>query len=572
MFRKIEGRQASRPKQVSSVVDGWGLLLELVAVLAASFLFGAVFERIRLGAVVGYLIAGVIIGPSALGFVQSMDVVLGLAEMGVALLLFSTGLEFSPTRLRKLGRSTLKAGIAQLTITTLAFTIIAKASGLDWRTSVAVGMIVSVSSTAIVLRQLRERGDLDAAHGKVSLGTLLIQDVALIPLVLVMTALASKPEVGGVTRPAPFAIVAMMILAAIVLTRFLPRALRSEAMTTNRELPILLAVVTCAGAAYIAHWMGISPSLGAFIAGMLLAETSFEHQIRSDVAPLRALFGTVFFASIGMLADIRWIGSNLGPVFAAAAIVIIVKTLTNFIAIRPWRFTTTVSIAAALTLGQVGELGFILLQVADRGGLLNRDVAQLLTSVIVISMLVSPLLITKAQRVARRLARWLLPIRKLAREELDARQTTLQGHFVVAGFGTAGRTATRVLSEAQYPVLIVDIDPKIVRIADEHGAIAKVGDATQTDFLLELNLNSARALILAIPDYRTASLVIAHARQIAPGLPIVVRSRNHPYAEDLRDAGADLVIGEEELLGRRLGEEAARLALGDDDDEVRHAP
>jgi CPA2 family monovalent cation:H+ antiporter-2 len=553
-------------------MDGWSLLLELVAVLAASFFFGAIFERIRLGAVVGYLLAGVLIGPFALGVVQSMDVVLGLAELGVALLLFSTGLEFSPYRLRKLGRSTLKAGTAQLLITILFFTVIALASGLEWRQSLAVGMIVSVSSTAIVLRQLRERGELDAPHGKLSLGILLIQDVALIPLVLGMTALASRAESDAQVRPTPVAIAGMIIVAAVILTRFLPRALRSQAMTTNRELPILLGVVTCAGAAYAAHWMGMSPSLGAFIAGMLLAETSFEHQIRSDVAPLKALFGTVFFASVGMLADVRWIAGHLWLVFTAVVLLLVAKGLSNFIAVRPWRFTTTVSIAAALSLAQVGELGFILLQVAGRGGLLDQPTIQLLTSVIVVSMLVSPLLVVRSPRIARRLARWIVPPRRLAREEIEAQRATLQGHFVVAGFGTAGRTATKVLGEAQYQVLVVDLDPKIVRTAPEHGAIAKVGDATQTDLLLELNLNSARGLILAIPDYRSASLVIAHARQIAPELPIVARSRNHPYAEELKQAGADLVIGEEQLLGRRLGEEAARLAHGAIDDEVRDAP
>lgn len=553
-------------------MDGWALLLELVAVLAASFLFGAIFERIRLGAVVGYLLAGVLIGPSALGVVQSMDVVLGLAEMGVALLLFSTGLEFSPHRLRKLGGRTLRAGVAQLLITIFAFFVLAKASGMEWRSALAVGMIVSVSSTAIVLRQLRESGDLDAAHGKLSLGILLMQDVALIPLVLGMTALASRADNESSARPTPVAIAGMIIVLAVVLTRFLPRALRSQAMTTNRELPILLGVVTCAGAAYAAHWMGMSPSLGAFIAGVALAETSFEHQIRSDVAPLKALFGTVFFASVGMLADLNWIGANWWLVATAVVLLLVTKTLANFIAVRPWRFTTTVAIAAALSLGQVGELGFILLQVADRGGLIEDRVGQLLTSVIVVSMLVSPLMVMRAPKIARRLARLLIPPRKLAREELEAKQPPLQGHFVVAGFGTAGRTATRVLSEAQYQVVIVDIDPKIVRIAPEHGAIAKVGDASQTDLLDELNLNSALAFIVAIPDYRTATLAIAHARQLAPDLPILARSRNHPYAEDIQRAGADLVIGEEELLGRRLGEEATRLAFGSEDDQVRDAP
>lgn len=552
-------------------MDGWPLLLEIVAVLAASFVLGAIFERLKLGAVIGYIVGGLIVGPTALGVVRSLDVVQGLAELGVALLLFSTGLEFSPLRLRKLGRSILKAGISQILLSIVGFTLVAKGMGLEWRGSVAVGFIVCVSSTAIVLRQLREQGDLDASYGKVSLGVLIMQDIALVPLVLGMTFLASSGT-PGVQTPTLTVAIATGLLFTLVLTRFLPRALRSKAMATNRELPILLAMVTCAGAAYAAHSVGISPSLGAFLAGVLLAETSFEHQIRSDVAPMRALFGTVFFASVGMLADLRWIGQNWVTVLLATAFLIVAKTLMNFVAIRPWRATTTHALAAALSLGQVGELGFILLGVASAAKLLTNDAAQLITSVAVGSMLVSPLLVSNASKIAYAVAKRLLPKRTLAREESQLREPPLGGHFVVVGFGTAGRTATRILSEGRYDVLVADLDPRIVKSTVELGATAKVGDATQPDFLEELHLNDALALIVAIPDHRTAGLVVAQARRLAPGLPIVVRSRHHPYAEDLKEAGSDLVIGEEELLGRRLGEEACRLAMGTEDDEVREAP
>lgn len=555
-------------------MNGWELLLELVAVLAAAFLVGALFERWRLGAVIGYIVGGVLIGPSAFGVVGDTNTVAVLAELGIALVLFSTGLEFSILRLRKLGRSTLLAGVSQIIVCMIVFSGVGFAAGASWRTALAAGAVFALSSTAIVLRILRERGELDASHGKVSFGTLLLQDIALVPLVLLVTLLGQGsnvrftldsivPSVGG--------FLAAALVFIVVVTRFLPKAFRSRAMATNRELPVLLGIVTCAGSAWAAHSVGISPSLGAFLAGVLLAETSFEEQIRSDMAGFKAVFGTLFFASVGMAVDTRWVASNWTTVVLATLIVLIVKIVANFVAIRLWKRTTISSLASALTLAQVGELGFILVQIALVGGLFTRDQSNLLVATIVMTMLAAPTLIAVSPRVARRLAVSLVAPKKLALEEDEDRALKRSNHFVVFGFGTAGKTVVRILGEAQYEVLAVDVDPKFARQAVELGAIPKVGDVTQVDMHEELGLRSARALVVAIPDHRTASLAIAHARRLAPDLVIVARSRYHQFQDELKQAGASMVIGEEQLLGRRLGEEACRLALGHEDSDVREA-
>lgn len=552
-------------------MHGWDVVLELITILASAIVAGAIFERIRLGATIGYILAGIIIGPKALGLVQNQETVNGLAEFGIALVLFATGLEFSILRLKKLGTGVLYAGIAQLLFCIIVFAGIATAMGQPMPAAFAIGAIASVSSTVIIIRILRERGELDATHGKISFGILLIQDVALVPLALLVTALGNT---GGLTKnlseltSAAGLFVLVIILFLLVVTRLVPRALDSRVMATSRELPILIGLVTCVGAAWAAHTVGVSASLGAFIAGLLLAETPTAHRIRSDIAPFRALFGTVFFVSVGMLADATWIFQHLGWVLGALAMLLLGKVLANFIAIRLFKRITIAAAASAIVLAQVGELGFILIQIASVGKVITPDVQQLLTAVGILSMMLSPLLVRSAPRASRFICTHVVRARKLVQEAQNEEREAFHDHFVVVGMGTAGKTVAAMLTEAQYMVVAVDNDPKLHRTYKGSGTVIVTGDATQYELMEELHLNDARALILAIPDHRAASLSISLARQLAPDLPIVVRSRNHAFQELLTEAGATVVVGEEALLGRRLGELAVRQATGKQDPEL----
>jgi monovalent cation:H+ antiporter-2, CPA2 family len=552
-------------------MEGWKLVGDLVAALGAAFVFGAIFEKLGLGAIVGYLAAGVVVGPHALGLVSGEKEVAIIAELGIALVMFTVGLEFSWLRLKRLGRGVILAGAFQVLVCIAVFTALGVSFGLGWKEAMAASAVLSVSSTAIILRVLRDRGDLDSAHGKVSFGILIIQDVALIPLA-VMVSLLGKGGGAGFSLAQFLPGVATFLAGAGVFYALIawvaPRAFQSRALAANRELPVILALVVCGGSAYAAHSVGISSALGSFVAGVILAETPFEGQIRADMSPFKAVFGTVFFLSVGMVADLAWISANWPLALGAALAIPLVKTAANYVAIRTFKRVTTTSAASAMILAQVGELGFLLIQAGVVSGALTSPTANLLTAVAVITMMASPVGVPLAPMAAKWLSRRLVKPRKLVVEAKAEESEAYHGHFVVVGFGTAGRTAVRVLGEARYSVVALDMDPKFIDSARANGAVPVVGDATRPEILEHLRLNDARAMIFAIPDTRAASLAIACARRLAPDLVIVARSRHHSLHEDLIAAGATLAIGEEELLGRRLGEEAATLALGHEDREL----
>ncbi|MCO5295922.1 MAG: cation:proton antiporter [Fimbriimonadaceae bacterium] len=551
-------------------MTGWGLLLDLVATLAAAFLLGALMERFRQSAVLGYIAAGVVLGPGVAGVVRESGAVHSLAEIGVALLLFSIGLEFSWKGMLKMGRIALVGGSIQIVLTGSVAFGLAVAFGLDPVGAIAIGAVVALSSTAVVVRALRERNALDASYGRAAIGILLVQDVALVPLVLLVNTLGT--EVPGLTIRASLPVLinlGIVVLSfGLVLLLLLPRALLSRAMTRNRELPILLAITTCIAAAYGAHAVGVSPSLGAFVAGMLLGESAFADQIRVDVLPLRTLFVTLFFASVGMLADPAWIVAHPLQVLGVAGLVLVGKATIGFLAVRASGLTIVNAMATGLALAQVGELSFVLLQLAASKGVLEPDTVQVLTSASVATLLASPTLVATAPGVARRLAVRLFSPRRLAVEERHGPRTARSGHVVLVGFGEAGESASRVLSDAGVAVFVLELNPALVRRAESQGLTARIGDATHPDILEGASIRSAETLVVALPDGPVAKLVISEARRRAPHLRIVARSRYHQLVDDLRASGATVVVDEEFVMGRELGNATLeRQAAQEDEDD-----
>lgn len=551
---------------------GWALLVDLIALLAGSFLLGTLMERFRQSAVVGYILAGAILGPGLLGVVRDVGAVRALSELGVALVLFTIGLEFSLKSIRKLGLVTLVGGPVQILFTLGIAFLAAVGLKLDIKQAFAIGAVIALSSTAVVLKALKERGDLDAPHGKAALGILLVQDVALIPLVLIITLIAPEPgenfswrEVGPFVTQIALGVIGIVIVASL----FLPRLLGSRAMARNRELPILMAVITCIGAAWGAQGAGFSPSLGAFIAGMVLAETAYADQIRADVAPLRALFATMFFSSIGMLADVRWLGQNLVAVLALTALIVLGKAIAAATSVRIFGLATIAAIAAGFTLAQVGELSFVLLQLGLERRVLEPWVAQLLTSSAVLSLALCPYLVGAAPAIGRTLAKILLPVRVFEKERAKeaAGAPRLRDHVVVVGFGEAGRSAALALRDGGGNPLVLEIDSRLVSAAQKIGFDARFGDATQQEILELAGIATAKGLVVAVSDHRSVRLVTAHARRLSPELPIVARARYHPFAEEIDAAGADRVVDEEALVGSRLADEML-LQLGMSWDEA----
>lgn len=556
-------------------MPGWTLLLDFVVILAAATLLGIFFERIRLGAVLGAIVAGIAIGPGGLSVVGSTQGVALLAEMGVALLLFSIGLEFSFRRLRRQGRVALIGGTGQIVLTVGVVTAVVSGLGAGFNAALAVGAALCLSSTAVILRTLRERDELDATHGRNALGILLLQDIAVVPLVLLMALLAGKGKVQ-VSGVEALTTVGTVVLGATVfvavLLLILPRLMDASAMTANRELPILLAVIVCAGAAWSAHALQLSPALGAFAAGLLLAETAFSEQIRADVAPLKALFVTLFFASVGMLADLRWMGANLGLLVGGTAALVVAKVVVTYLVLRWLKVATIVAFATALTIGQAGEFAFVLGGIARGSGVISEHIFQALTSCAILSLLLTPLMVATAPTVARWMAKRLIPARRLAQEERAQQETRrLSGHIVQIGYGDSGRAAVEKMRELGLEIVVLEINPRFYDLAREHGLRARLGDATQADILQSVSVAAARAVSIAVPDHRATRIILSQVRNLAPKVPTVARSRYSAYADELCAAGADIVVDEERSTGTLLGLHAT-VAAHEDSKVVSERP
>lgn len=531
----------------------WTLVLELVIALGAALALGIICERFRMSSIVGYLLAGVIVGPG-LGLIAGSGEVSIIAEIGVALLLFTIGLEFSLRQLKLLGSRVLFAALLAISSVLLVGTATSLAFGVSMAGAVSIGAVVSLGSTAVVLRVLRDRAELDNIHGRRALGVLLVQDVMLVPLVLIVTFIGQNS--GSVAKEVGVAFLNTGLLAlglTIFVSLVVPRLLDEEAVARNRELPILLAFITCIGATWAAHELGLSPALGAFVAGMLLAENKFADQMRADVMPLRTLFVTVFFVSIGLLADLNWIGANLGWVLLGTVGVILMKVIVTHLALRTFLPGIVDSLATAIALAQVGEFSFVLAQIAHNNGVLTTGVFQGIVAVSILTLLVTPFMTRNATKFARSVAKRLVPLRHLARREKETLESSnLHGHILVIGYGEAGQAVAHgVMNRNQRPV-VVDIDPRLVRLAEQAGYPAFLGDARSGEIISLVAASRAHGVIITVPDYNVARIIIRQVRMDCPHVMVLVRARYHVHRDELDVAGADFVADEESLVGEQL--------------------
>ncbi|MBW7997646.1 MAG: sodium:proton exchanger [Candidatus Glassbacteria bacterium] len=544
--------------------DAWLWLLDILILLGAALALGTLAEVLRQNSIVGYLLAGMLVGPNALGLVASHDEVHFIAELGVTLLLFSIGLEFSFKRLLKLGPITYVGGTAQVVLTTLAGWGLASALGLAWRPALVIGMMVALSSTASVVRLLVDTTRIDSPYGRNALGILLLQDIAVVPLVILTLAL------GGENTPAQslFLLGRTVVLSALTFGVFLllfnllvPKLLHLSSLARNRDLPVLLAVVMALGAAWAAHSVGLSPSFGAFLAGLLLAESPFAAQIRSDVAPLRTLLVTLFFAAVGMLVNPSWIAVNPAPVALTVVLIVILKPALIHVITRLLGFGTGTSLATGLCLGQVGEFSFVLATTALGAGVIDNDLFRLVVSVTVISLLVTPYLV----RIAPRASGWAENLRPLFGSGAGPAATDSSrvefGQIpdravIIIGFGPAGQQAAeRLLPVMRGRLAVVDYNPDNSDWAHSLGIPFVIGDARRRELLEHLHLERAEALIVTVPDQDAVRQIIHLVKSTAPELRLLVRARYHIFKWELVVAGAEVVVDEEAQVGIRLAEE-----------------
>ncbi|MCW5938702.1 MAG: cation:proton antiporter [Fimbriimonadaceae bacterium] len=537
------------------MADAWAFLFGLLVALSGALLLGILFERLRLSWVAGCLVAGVVAGPSALGLVKSDGAILAIAEIGVALLLFTIGLEFSARRLFKLGAAPLLAGVVSVVAITLVMATVALAFGRSFTEAVLIGMALSLGSTAVVLRILKDSNMLDSVAGRTALAILLVQDLAVVVMLLIAESFSvSQNGIWAKVGQTVIGGTALVVGLLVFVTFVLPKLVSDSLVARNRELPILLAITVALGSTWLAHEIGISPAIGAFIAGMLLSDTVHGDQMRSDVHPLKTLFITVFFVSVGLLVNLNWVSKNWAWVLAGTIGVLVVKTLVTLLSVRLFQRGIVDTVATGLILSQIGEFSFVLAEIGRRGGHLSEPVFQLIVSITFFTILVTPGIVRRSPELSRWLAKTLVPARLLAAVERSARESPdSQPRVVLIGYGDAGRTAANALVEQNVKLCVVDLSPTVVKLAHEHGHRTVRGDATSPEILKRAGLDLAPLAIVAVPDPHATRIIVRqiklHRREVA----VVARARYHTMAEELDIAGADLIIDEEVLVGESLG-------------------
>jgi CPA2 family monovalent cation:H+ antiporter-2 len=542
----------------------WDVLFQLVILLASALTIGMLFERFGQSAILGYLLAGMFLGPGVFNLVSEESGVPVIAELGVSMLLFAIGLEFSARRLFGLGPAAIYGGTFQVAGTLGIAALICLAFGAEGKTALAFGCAVALSSTACVLRVLTDRSELEAVHGRTALGILLLQDVAVVPLVLFVTMLGgegSLVEVGiGLLKAA--GLIIALVAGFLLLARYvLPYIMRELSLARDRELLVLLSVVLAIGSAIAAHKLGLSPALGAFMAGMMLAETPFATQIRSDIGGLRIIFITLFFASVGMLGDPVWIASNWLPVLGVSCLLMVGKAAIVTVIGLIFRLPFCHAFAAGLVLAQVGEFGVIIAGAAQSTDLINDHLFRLLVSSTLATLFITPFLIRMALPLGEKIQS-LINRNPETIDDLKDLGEIKEGRELVfiIGFGPSGqRVAEDLKNHPEVSPLIIDMRQNNIDLARSMGHRAVLGDAGCVDFLIHHGISNARAIVVTIPDPRTATRIVESVRNLNKEVSIVVRARYHMFVDDLEKAGATIAVDEEYLTGQRLRESMSAL-------------
>lgn len=508
-----------------------GFLLQFIVFLAAAAIAAPLGRRCHIGSILGYLLAGIVISVSGLSkILGDPEELQHTAELGIAMFLFLIGLELRPRRLWAMRNSVFGAGGAQVVITIIAFTLLALYGGLDSGPSLIVGLALSLSSTAFALQTLDEQGELTTRHGRLSFSVLLFQDIAAIPMIAMVPFLALSANVAF----SPLAILqGIVAIAAIVLAgRFLLNPYyRLIASTGVREAMTASALLTIVAVVYVMDHIGLSASLGAFMAGILLADSEFRHQIESDIAPFEGLLLGLFFITVGMSLNIDLLVTELDVILYAVAIITIIKAVILYGVARWQGLAGRAARRMALVLSQSGEFGFVLLAAAASGSVIDQNLAGGMAVAITISMAMTPLLLLADDLLTSRLEPKVEP-------EFDT-MPKADAHVVIAGFGRFGQIVARVLRATQIPFTALDINAEQVNFVNQFGNKIYYGDASRLGILEAARTQDARAFVLAIDDVetslRTAQVVRAHF----PHVPIYARARNRQHVHRLMDLGIE---------------------------------
>ncbi len=520
-------------------------LLLILTLLAAAVVVVVVCRLVRLPAILGYLLVGVVLGPHALAFVPNDETTRYLAEFGVVFLMFSIGLEFSLPQLRAMRRAVFGLGMAQVTITTLAAMVVLHFLGVGWQVGLVLGGALAMSSTAIVSKMLAERMELGTVHGRDVMGVLLFQDLAVIALLIVIPSL-------GQTGPAlawALTIAALKAAAALTLILFLgQKPMRAwfhvVARQRSPELFVLNVLLVTLGLGGLTELLGLSMALGAFLAGMLIAETEYRYQVEEDIKPFRDVLLGLFFVTVGMALNVPAVFANFGWVVLLVVVQVVAKFALIVALARAFGAPIATALRTGFYLAQAGELALVVLALATRNQIIPAEFLQPVLAAMIISMFTAPLVIQFSEPLVRKFTAndWLARAAQLT--QIAARTMSRQDHIIICGYGRSGQNLARLLEAEDISCVALDSDPQRVREAAADGSTVVYGDASRREALVSAGLAKARAVAITFADTPVALKILHHVHQMRPDLPVIVRTLDDSEIDRLMEAGATEVVPE----------------------------
>jgi monovalent cation:H+ antiporter-2, CPA2 family len=528
--------------------------LELTLLLLGSAVLGVVaFRMLHLPPMLGYLAVGILIGPHALGMAENDTTTHALAEFGVVFLMFSIGLEFSLSQLMAMRRIVFGLGMAQVLLTiaaTMVFgwlisTQLPAAIHVGWQASFALGGALAMSSTAIVSKMLTERLELESPHGRNIIGILLFQDLAVVPLLILIPSLAQNPtELVNTLAWATAKAVVVLVLLLFFGQKLMRKWFTLVVKRRSQELFMLNLLLITLGAAWITEKAGLSLALGAFVAGMLVSETQYKHQVEEDIKPFRDVLLGLFFITVGMLLNVRLVLEHWWIVLVLLAGPVLLKFALIALLAKWFGSSDGVAMRTGLALAQAGEFGFVLLNLTAGAALIDPFIIQLVLASMVLSMLLAPFIIAKSDHIVMKIAtnEWMMQSLQLT--QIASRTMALQKHVIVAGFGRSGQSLATLLGEEKVAYQALDLDPERVQEAQAAGANVAYGDAARRESLVAAGIYRASALVITYADTQSALKVLNLVHEMAPTLPVIVRSHDDTDLDLLRKAGAAEVVPE----------------------------
>ncbi len=528
------------------------LFTELLIIFLVSVPVAFICLRVKLPLLVGFMITGIMIGPYGLGFIKELEAIEILAEIGVVLLLFTIGLEFSLRRLREMKRLVLLGGGLQVGLTIAATTAVALLFGRSLNQSVFFGFLLALSSTAIVLKSYVDRNEVDAPHGRAGVGILLFQDISIVLMMLLVPILGGKDAAtfGTIAFSLGSSLLALIVII-VAAWFFVPILLKYVVKLRSPEVFLLTVVLLSLGTAWVTSQFGLSLALGAFIAGMVLADSDYSHQITSEILPFRDVFNSIFFVSIGLLLSLGALFANITTVLLWLAFLFIGKALIIWLVVRFLGFPQRISAMTAIGLAQIGEFSFVLAKSGRTVDLLPDADYQSFLAATIISMIATPFMIAAAPRFGYFVQSLLSDGKSNEPQENpeeDIHLTSsggLNNHVIIVGYGLNGRNLARVLRAVLVPYTIIELNAEVVRTAKEKGEKINFGDATRREVLRHAEIAKASALVLAISDPQAGRRAVKNARQLSEDIHIIVRTRYITEINELLELGANEVIPEE---------------------------